>query len=161
MIALQVAARRAPQARKHKTWEGDGVLVVNGTRGTLLDLDGKLYAHLYDLLIFLTRKLPRLTTGKVSQPIADGAEFPFSNKELGIDRPISRAEYMSGACFGRNAIGGEPAPLTNSGGLAKKFVPLRPVTTNPSRPAISAPASSSKDASNRENILQSSWTVNW
>lgn len=36
--------RRLPQARKHKTWEGDGVLVVNSSRATLMDQDGRVYA---------------------------------------------------------------------------------------------------------------------
>lgn len=39
--------RRSPQARKHKTWEGDGVLVVNSSRATLMDQDGRVYALLY------------------------------------------------------------------------------------------------------------------
>lgn len=35
---------RAPQYRKHKTWDGDGVLEVLGTRSILYDLDSKKYA---------------------------------------------------------------------------------------------------------------------
>lgn len=30
-----------PQHKKHKTWDGDGVLVLSGGKGTLFDMDGK------------------------------------------------------------------------------------------------------------------------
>lgn len=33
-----------PQTKKHKTWDGDAVLVLNGAKGTMYDLEGKLYA---------------------------------------------------------------------------------------------------------------------
>lgn len=36
--------RRMPQYKKHKTWDGDAVLVLNGAKGTMYDLEGKLYA---------------------------------------------------------------------------------------------------------------------
>ena len=32
--------RRAPQTKKHKTWDGDGVLVLSGGKGVLYDMDG-------------------------------------------------------------------------------------------------------------------------
>lgn len=44
-LVVQVSAyvtdqlRRKPQNKKHKTWEGDGVLVVKGTRAVLKDKD--------------------------------------------------------------------------------------------------------------------------
>lgn len=38
--------RRFPQYKKHKTWDGDAVLVLTGAKGTLYNLDGKLYASL-------------------------------------------------------------------------------------------------------------------
>lgn len=37
-------SRRAPQAKKHKTWEGDGVLVVTRPKAALMDLEGRMYA---------------------------------------------------------------------------------------------------------------------
>lgn len=39
--------RRNPQYKKHKTWDGDGVLVVNGNRCILHDTDGKPYVYYY------------------------------------------------------------------------------------------------------------------
>ena len=37
-------SRRAPQAKKHKTWEGDGILVVTKPKAALMDLEGRMYA---------------------------------------------------------------------------------------------------------------------
>lgn len=36
--------RRNPQSKKHKTWDGDAVLVANNSKATLFDIDGKTYA---------------------------------------------------------------------------------------------------------------------
>lgn len=47
--------RRAPQYKKHKTWDGDGVLVVNGSSCTLYDTDGKQYVD-YSHPICLLRR---------------------------------------------------------------------------------------------------------
>jgi DNA repair and recombination protein RAD54B len=35
--------RRYPQYKKHKTWDGDAVLVLTGIRGSMFDLEGKMY----------------------------------------------------------------------------------------------------------------------
>ncbi|KAA1474331.1 hypothetical protein DENSPDRAFT_840910 [Dentipellis sp. KUC8613] len=115
---------RAPQARKHKTWEGDGVLVVNGHKATLLDLEGKM-----------------LTSGKIATvDITEGTQLTVGGKELEIDRSISRSEYLSGECFGRGPALLQNAPsLLSSSSLTKKFVPLKPVTMNASR-AVKAPS---------------------
>lgn len=39
---------RLPQTRKHKTWNGDGVLLVEGARFVMFDTDGKKYAFPVD-----------------------------------------------------------------------------------------------------------------
>lgn len=44
--------RRSPQYKKHKTWDGDAVLVLKGLKGTLYDLEGKLYEPVYMLSYF-------------------------------------------------------------------------------------------------------------
>lgn len=40
-ILLLTEHRRAPQYKKHKTWDGDGVLVIDEGSAQLFDLDGK------------------------------------------------------------------------------------------------------------------------
>jgi DNA repair and recombination protein RAD54B len=44
MVGRDKCQRRAPQSKKHKTWEGDGVLVVTKPKGVLIDLEGRVYA---------------------------------------------------------------------------------------------------------------------
>ncbi|KAI9463687.1 P-loop containing nucleoside triphosphate hydrolase protein [Lactarius psammicola] len=160
---------RAPQAKKHKTWEGDGVLVVTKPKAALMDLEGRI-----------------LTTGSIGSDILEnGVQLTVGNKELEIDRAMQPSEYLSGSCFGRGGTGDAPLPpLTNSVSLLRQFVPLRPVALNPStiRPPtapessvslrkvielepvslLSRPtAPSPKGQSGGDDDAQSYWTVNW
>ncbi|KLO18384.1 hypothetical protein SCHPADRAFT_899782 [Schizopora paradoxa] len=111
---------RMPQYKKHKTWDGDGVLVLSGGKGTLFDLEGKI-----------------LCTGK---PNPDGAcigtMLMMQGREMEVDCAVSRDEYLSGRVFGRGGLSttapdnsGPPTSVSSSK-LTKKFVPLRPVTNN-------------------------------
>jgi len=43
-LTRQLPSRRHPQTKKHKTWEGDGIIIVEGTKITLFDPEGKRYA---------------------------------------------------------------------------------------------------------------------
>ncbi|KAI9442270.1 SNF2 family N-terminal domain-containing protein [Lactarius indigo] len=160
---------RAPQAKKHKTWEGDGVLVVTKPKAALMDLEGRM-----------------LTSGNIgSNVLESGVQLTVGNKELEIDRAMQPSEYLSGACFGRGDMSDAPLPpLTNSVSLSRQFVPLRPVALNPStvRPPtapkisvsqrkvielepvtlLSEPtASSSKEQPGSGDNAQSYWTANW
>jgi DNA repair and recombination protein RAD54B len=47
--------RRVPQSKKHKTWEGDGILVVTKPKGVLMDLEGRVYVS--NFLTLGTQKL--------------------------------------------------------------------------------------------------------
>lgn len=126
---------RAPQSKKHKTWEGDGVLVVTKPKGVLMDLEGRV-----------------LTTGKVnSDALEEGSELSLGNKELQIDRAMQASEYLSGACFGRGGLADAQLPsLTNSAALSRQFTPLKPVALNP--PAVRPPAPPAASASQRKVI---------
>ncbi|KAH9994001.1 P-loop containing nucleoside triphosphate hydrolase protein [Russula vinacea] len=99
---------RAPQSKKHKTWEGDGVLVVTKPKGVLMDLEGRV-----------------LTTGNVSSDaLEEGSQLSLGNKELQIDRVLQASEYLSGACFGRGGIDDIQLPrLTNSTALSRHADP--------------------------------------
>ncbi|KAJ3760057.1 P-loop containing nucleoside triphosphate hydrolase protein [Lentinula raphanica] len=71
---------RNHQAKKHKTWEGDGVLVVLSSRATLYDsTDGK-----------------QIGTGKADIPLSDGKLLNIGGKDVELDRQISKQEYLSG-----------------------------------------------------------------
>ncbi|KAF8557976.1 hypothetical protein OG21DRAFT_1494290 [Imleria badia] len=101
---------RMPQYKKHKTWDGDAVLVLNGAKGTMYDLEGKF-----------------IGAGSLNAPGAEeGGEYLFGGKEVGIDHPISRADYLSGKCFGRGSKVASSAATPSTSTIQKQFVPLKP-----------------------------------
>jgi DNA repair and recombination protein RAD54B len=51
--------------------------------------------------------------------LVEGAECKLSGREMEIDCAISRADYLSGACFGRGA---STAPTTKSSAFSRQFV---------------------------------------
>ncbi|KZV80511.1 hypothetical protein EXIGLDRAFT_845467 [Exidia glandulosa HHB12029] len=108
---------RAPQYRKHKTWDGDGVLEVLGTRAILYDMDSK-----------------KLSEGTVKEPktLADGVPLTLGGKELELECAIPVADFLSGKCFGK---GGDIAavlpvpPIASS--ASKGYVPLKLSVSTP------------------------------
>jgi hypothetical protein len=42
-LTRQSPSRRHLQTKKHKTWEADGTIIVEGTKITLFDTEGKRY----------------------------------------------------------------------------------------------------------------------
>jgi DNA repair and recombination protein RAD54B len=69
--------------KKHKNWDGDGVLAVKGGYGTLTDSDtGK-----------------ELGRGACTRPLLAGSALSLGGKELEIDSVIKKEEYMSGRLF--------------------------------------------------------------
>ncbi|EPQ57554.1 hypothetical protein GLOTRDRAFT_127906 [Gloeophyllum trabeum ATCC 11539] len=103
---------RVPQQKKHKTWDGDAVLVVNRGGANLVNLEGKLIA-----------------SGKVNESVEEGKEFHLGGKDLEIDHPIPWSEYLSGACFGAGTSS-STAPSTCHM-LPKQSKPFKPVALNP------------------------------
>ncbi|KAG8822142.1 helicase, partial [Serendipita sp. 401] len=69
---------RNPQSRKHKTWEGDGLLQVEGGLCTLFDSDGK----------FMGR-------GKHEQALALQDELHIGGKDISIDCALSAATFQA------------------------------------------------------------------
>ncbi|KAI0344614.1 hypothetical protein BDW22DRAFT_1482814 [Trametopsis cervina] len=164
---------RNPQYKKHKTWDGDGVLLVKGTFFDLLDAeDGR-----------------RIACGKPNgvepDKIGDGSEFSLGGKELQIDRAIQASEYFSGTCFANGVVVNAPEPATtlrSSATAAKQFTPLKPRNglnfKGPSfvrQPLASSSKSASLQASVREKDAvmtdtsdtrtqigsDTFWMVNW
>jgi DNA repair and recombination protein RAD54B len=69
--------------KKHKNWDGDGVLAVKGGYGTLTDSNtGK-----------------ELGRGACTRPLLAGSALSLGGKELEIDSVIKKDEYMSGRAF--------------------------------------------------------------
>ncbi|CAK5281379.1 unnamed protein product [Mycena citricolor] len=94
------------QAKKHKTWDGDGVLVVDENKTTLYDSEGKV-----------------LGNGKRDPPYTQGRNLSISGKDVELDRSITRQEFISGTCFGDSAALTSTLP-TSTKTAAKQFRPL-------------------------------------
>ncbi|KAF2443220.1 DNA repair and recombination protein RAD26 [Karstenula rhodostoma CBS 690.94] len=69
--------------KKHKSWDGDGVLAVKAGYGTLTDSDtGK-----------------ELARGACTRPLLAGSALSLGGKELEIDSVIKKEDFMSGRMF--------------------------------------------------------------
>ncbi|KAJ5788880.1 Helicase C-terminal [Penicillium psychrosexuale] len=73
---------RKPSAKKHKTWDGDGILSTRGEFVYLRDIAGK----------EMGRKVHEAR-------LEPGTTLSISGKEVEIDSEISRKEYLSGRVF--------------------------------------------------------------
>ncbi|EGN99526.1 hypothetical protein SERLA73DRAFT_72346 [Serpula lacrymans var. lacrymans S7.3] len=146
---------RAPQYKKHKTWDGDAVLVLNGIKGTLYDLEGKF-----------------MGAGSLNAPKAvEGGEYTLGGKEIGIDHAISRADYFSGSCFGRGAVISSIQPQPSSSKPSKQFTPLKPgglgtpyktpLVGKKGIPLHPVDLVSTKSSSTKTQGQSSHWTANW
>ena len=111
-------------------------------------------------------------TGSLNQPnVGVGEEYQFSGREIGIDHPISRADYLSGKCFGRRSSSLiNSCPSSANGSMLSKHIkslktsiPYRPPTLKKAaielEPVGVISKSSANPTQNRE--FQSSWTANW
>lgn len=123
---------------------------------------------------------PRLGFGKVDWPLREGKELLLGGKEIELERAITKADYLSGRCFGRSD-GSPSAPTLNSQvGLSKKFIPLKinmTSTPKPHNPSTSVPGRRNEPLQpvdpisvgnnlplkNTEGIGSggSHWTANW
>ncbi|CAE6468893.1 unnamed protein product [Rhizoctonia solani] len=101
---------RAPQTKKHKTWDGDGVIVITGSTYELLDEEAK-----------------TLGSGKILGELVEGAEIKLGGREVQIEREVPATEFLSGKIFGGNASSYQPAAKSvtlnprQSGFVAPKF----------------------------------------
>ncbi|KAH9853466.1 SNF2 family N-terminal domain-containing protein [Lenzites betulinus] len=156
---------RNPQYKKHKTWDGDAVLVVSGGKCTLYDSDNRQLANGRPHGVEGTHKL------------AEGSEFTIGSREVEIDHRLSREDFLSGRCFGRGGIP-DGSSAASKASAAKQFVPLKPKTLNGTRnPAYIMPSAAEKEkrgvtleavnlvstekSSQKTGGKHSYWTANW
>jgi DNA repair and recombination protein RAD54B len=97
--------------KKHKTWDGDGVLSVVGGYARLQDVDG--------------RELGK-TTWKT--PLLPGSELSIGGKEVEVDSVISKEDFLSGKPF----LQTKPVERPKAVGSAYKPVKTRNVSDNSS-----------------------------
>lgn len=181
---LEGLSRRNPQTKKHKTWDGDGVLVASSKYCILLDLENRKYVWSWNMSALIFSYSDRIVQGKPdfgdASKLGVGSQLVLGGKELEIDCAISKDDYNSGRCFTRGGASTPPPTIIrNSGSSTKQFVPLRPHSASSAYrpPSLAAKQSSSTvgssaravvnavtvHASHSEAITSSHpyWTVNW
>ncbi|CAG7991076.1 unnamed protein product [Penicillium olsonii] len=94
---------RKPTAKKHKTWDGDGIISVRRGNVFLRDATGK----------EMGRRVHET-------PVEPGVSFSISGKEVEVESEITREEYYSGRRFLE-----PPKPATPDPTPAKKELPAR------------------------------------
>ncbi|EED22185.1 dsDNA-dependent ATPase (Rad54b), putative [Talaromyces stipitatus ATCC 10500] len=73
-------------AKKHKTWDGDGILVIQGGYGYLRDVSG--------------REMGRIVINKL---LECGTSLTIGGKDVEVESAISKKDYLSGKEFLNNA----------------------------------------------------------
>ncbi|KAH7335916.1 SNF2 family N-terminal domain-containing protein [Rhizoctonia solani] len=151
---------RAPQTKKHKTWDGDGVLVVTGSTYELLDEEAK-----------------TLGSGKILGDLVEGAEIKLGGREIQIEREVPSSEFLSGKIFSGAASSYQPAgkstinPPRQTGFVAPKFnAPRLPnvakATTDVKgkgvdRRSVQSTPAAAPPQSKAAPVVGLYWTANW
>ncbi|CAL1708125.1 unnamed protein product [Somion occarium] len=156
---------RNHQQKKHKTWDGDGVLLLSQSgQCVVFDMESR-----------------RIASGKPSgilpSEISLESTFNVGGKDVYVDCEVKREDYLSGRCFDSSfATAPEPANIRKSTTLLKPYVPLRPRTINgfkaPSflKPNSPAPSNSNPTAARLatpepvSHVVRSNksyWSANW
>lgn len=76
--SLLISARRKPSNKKHKTWDGDGILAVRNGVATLQDVSGRETAR-----------------AKCEGPLEDDAMLSVGGKEIQVESAITKADYLA------------------------------------------------------------------
>ncbi|KAF8332093.1 SNF2 family N-terminal domain-containing protein [Cantharellus anzutake] len=106
---------RKPQMKKNKTWEGDGVFIIREGACELQNLDGQ--------------KIAGARSSGIGA-VSPGDVLNLAGKEIEIDYPIPREDFISGKCFdvGGAAPVGSAAlttPKPSMGAASSAFTPFK------------------------------------
>ncbi|KAG9018091.1 helicase [Tulasnella sp. 427] len=152
---------RKPQTKKNKTWDGDGVLHVQGSAAILYNTDDS----------------STLARARISATaLNDGDEFELGGKEIMLDHEVSEREFQSGRCFGSGNFAPakfelHPKPLLQTS-LPKPTRNLAPIFKPPRTSGKPKPLAESTAANpiiiddddeppNELELARSFWTCNW
>lgn len=67
----------------------------------------------------------RIGFGKIDWPLHEGQNAVIGGKEIELERAITKADYLSGRCFGASNTPLPAATSSGKTGLSKKFAPLK------------------------------------
>ena len=178
-----VFARRSPQHKKHKTWDGDGVLVVRGlTYFKLLD-QSSTTCEMNNVLIDAkpNNLYIRLALGPpnpIPTKLESGTCLKWAEKEAHLDFPITHQVFLSGKhCSPIHTVDVDIAPVRTSAPSIKQFVPpkqfrpptatgfssaqRKPISLHPVK-LIKPPGNPANNASSSPGALPDSyWSAQW
>ena len=178
-----VFPRRSPQHKKHKTWDGDGVLIVRGlTYFKLLD-QSSTTCEINDILvdaepIHLYTRLASGPPNPIPTKLESGTCLKWGDKEAHLDFPITHQDFLSGRhCSPIHNLDVDTAPVRTSAPSIKQFVPpkqFRPLAAVGSSSArrkpislhpvnlIKPPANPANNAQSSSKALPDSyWSAQW
>ena len=175
-----VFARRSPQHKKHKTWDGDGVLIVRGlTYFKLLD-QSSTTCEINDVPLDAepNNLYTRLALGPpnpIPTKLESGTCLRWPEKEAHLDFPITHQVFLSGRhCSPIHTADVDTAPVRTSAPSIKSFVPpkqFRPLVGSSSvqkKPISLHPVNLIKPPTNPVNALDSPkalpdsyWSAQW
>ncbi|KAM5447873.1 helicase [Microsporum audouinii] len=113
---------RKPTAKKNKTWDGDGIIIVRGGYGYLQDISGR-------------------DMGKVMLKLSSlepGASLSIGGKDVEVDSALTRTEYLTSY----SSKGGTPSSKNEDGNLAGNGATRPTATATTTR--FNAPKSGTK-----------------
>lgn len=163
--------RRNPQYKKHKTWDGDGVLAINTLDAILYDSDGKRCCNSQCQGQTQCLTYTSMGAGKIMHPLYEGKNFSIASKEVELERTIPREQFISGLCFGQQSCGIDSTSSTLSKNPMQKFnCPTFKAYTSPNTKSRSLAGDTSRDSQNsgiqESKLLELTnqlehWSANW
>ncbi|KAF9154732.1 helicase [Linnemannia schmuckeri] len=94
---------RKKTGKKHKTWDGDGVLIVSGSHAILKDMDGKEISK---------------GSGPAIANLTAGDEISFAGKDIEVASVLDSETYRTGRCFlTKAAVATPPSASANKSTL--------------------------------------------
>jgi DNA repair and recombination protein RAD54B len=99
---LIVLHRRKFTAKKHKTWDGDGVLSVYGGYARLQDVSG--------------REMGRCM---YKEPLLPGSTLSMGGKEIEVDSVLSKEDFLAGRPFLKTSVKRTPSTGSNCSQVTK------------------------------------------
>lgn len=108
------SSRRKFTMKKHKTWDGDGVLSVYGGYARLQDISGK-----------------EMGRCMYKDPLLPGSTLSIGGKDVEVDSSISKADYLAGRPFLKTQARRKPSLGSNSSPATASNTPVVIKTAQP------------------------------
>lgn len=143
-LMLVVFYRRKFTAKKHKTWDGDGVLSVLGGYARLQDISG--------------REMGRCM---FNEPLLPGSTLSVGGRDVEVDSVITKAEFLAGRPFLNTSskrtpsTGSHSSPvLKDPAALGKTKVLLAGKNAAEATPELTIPASNFYSATHKSTAMK-------